>query len=247
MSHDEIVFEELFKYYPTVLIFIARLGFSAEDARDLAQDVFLRVYEHMHEYPGEARWRYIQQTARNLALNKVRDLHAQKRDVSVTVSLDAVEDRPDDAHSIDFNLERSELYEAIDKLESSERDVVRLLLDNASYKEIAVKLGITVATVKKRVVVARKQLAEIVVSQELGRLTPVVEPELTMTQETVQSLSQEVSSREQLLQRLAAQVSDIEDRHNDLVKQIDVYGNMLAEHVRRIDRDVSDFLTRLEN
>src|SRR5439155_1608107 len=66
------------KYYPSVFsFFIRRFRFSREEAQDLAQDVFLRVYEFGDDFHAE--WKFLEVIARRVALNRIRDNHAQKR------------------------------------------------------------------------------------------------------------------------------------------------------------------------
>src|SRR5258706_9490749 len=72
-------FEQFVPYYKRVRTLFHALGFSREDARDLTQDTFLRVYEHRKDYRGDAIWGYLQKIARNIAKNAIRDRHALKR------------------------------------------------------------------------------------------------------------------------------------------------------------------------
>src|SRR5258708_32529186 len=96
MSGDgDDAFRALFKYYPAVVASLRKLGFDHEDARDLAQQVFLRVYEHMDAYRGEAKWSYLEQVTRRLAYNVNRDRHAAKRE-GVHVATDEIVELADE-------------------------------------------------------------------------------------------------------------------------------------------------------
>jgi RNA polymerase sigma-70 factor, ECF subfamily len=158
----EAQFETLFRYYPAVVALLLKLGSDLEDARDLAQQVFLRVYQHMDAYRGEAKLAYLEQVTRRLAYNANRDRHAAKRE-GIRVATDEIveleDDRtqaPDAALASKENVRR--LRQAIDQLGPDDQTAVRLQLAGFSYDEIAGKLGITVSALKSRLNVARKRL-----------------------------------------------------------------------------------------
>src|SRR6185295_7686519 len=78
-DRDEL-FEELYKYYPKVLTFLLNLGYKREDADDLAQQVFTRVYKGMDAYRGESKVSFLERITKRLAFNDRRDRHAKKRE-----------------------------------------------------------------------------------------------------------------------------------------------------------------------
>ena len=54
--HQDERFSDLYdRYYRRVVAFLVRFGVAPDDASDLAQDVFVRVYEHMDDYRGDAQ------------------------------------------------------------------------------------------------------------------------------------------------------------------------------------------------
>jgi len=157
-------FERLIPYYNRVITFMRSRGFSREDARDLTQEVFLRVYQNVDKYRGDARWAYLQTTARNVVYNAIRDLHAQKRE-GIHVSDEALTTMPDDrVDPADVRTVHGEeldrLYRAVERLDVRERPCVRLYLDGMSYEEIGKSLNVGVSTVKSRLNQARKRLRE---------------------------------------------------------------------------------------
>ncbi len=158
----EAAFEALFKYYPAVISSLRQMGFDHEDARDLAQQVFLRVYEHMDAYRGESKWEYLQQVTRRLAYNDRRDRHAAKRE-GIRVAAEELADLADQrAPTVEAALESEETSErvqkAIDQLTPPEQTAIRLQMANLSQADIAGTLGITVSALKSRLNVARKRL-----------------------------------------------------------------------------------------
>jgi RNA polymerase sigma-70 factor (ECF subfamily) len=164
MGNGDDKFERLMPYYRRVFTYMRARGFSPEDARDLTQDVFLRVYQHMDDYREDARWAYLQSTARHVAFNAIRDKHAGKRE-GIHVSEETLGTMPDDrVEAADNRLIRGELldrlYGAVERLDSRQRPCVRLYLEGMSYDEISASLAIGVPTVKSRLNQARKQLRE---------------------------------------------------------------------------------------
>jgi RNA polymerase sigma-70 factor (ECF subfamily) len=158
----EAQFETLFKYYPAVVALLLKLGFDREDARDLAQQVFLRVYQRMDAYRGEAKLSYLEKVTRRLAYNAIRDRHAAKRE-GIRVATDEIVELEDEhTKAPDTTLESKEnvqrLRRAVDQLGPDDQTAVRLQLAGFSYDDIAGQLGITVSALKSRLNVARKRL-----------------------------------------------------------------------------------------
>ncbi|HEV7484501.1 MAG TPA: sigma-70 family RNA polymerase sigma factor [Thermoanaerobaculia bacterium] len=155
-------FEALFEYYPAVVSLLRKMGFDHEDARDLAQQVFLRVYQHMDAYRGDAKWHYLEQVTRRLAYNDQRDRHAAKRE-GIRVATEEIIELPDErTPAADAALESEEtsqrVWRAINQLTPSDQTAIRLQMADLSQEAIAGKLGITVSALKSRLSVARKRL-----------------------------------------------------------------------------------------
>jgi RNA polymerase sigma-70 factor (ECF subfamily) len=158
----DAAFEALFKYYPAVVSLLRKMDFDHEDARDLAQRVFLRVYEHMDAYRGEAKWHYLEQVTRRLAYNERRDRHAAKRE-GIRVATEEIIELPDErAPAADAALESEEtsqrVWRAVNQLTPSDQTAIRLQMAGLSHDAIARKVGITVSALKSRLNVARKRL-----------------------------------------------------------------------------------------
>jgi len=165
MANNDDDFGELYANYIDAIVgYIGRFGFSKDEARDLAQDTFVRVYEAMAKYRGEARWAYIKKTARNVALNEIRNRHARKRDANLTIPADEkvvvkIADKkrsPEEQAVINEILERA--LTAIQALSKDKQDCVVLALNGYTYGEIAAMLGIPENRVKSRLHEAREQL-----------------------------------------------------------------------------------------
>jgi RNA polymerase sigma-70 factor (ECF subfamily) len=164
MTNNVEQFERLYRrYFQRTVGFIMSFGVSKEDARDLAQETFVRVYLSMDKYRREAEWAYIQTIARRLTLNKFRDDAARKRDASLTVSADdELANVPDKTPSPeDLAVAHESLAQAhtgVQELPKTKQDCVLLALGGHSYAEIAAILGISVGMVKSRLHEARQDL-----------------------------------------------------------------------------------------
>src|SRR6266853_6401141 len=82
---DEQSFELLLQRYRTPLVnFLFRMVRSREQAEDLAQEVFIRVYRAREEYVPSAKFTtWLFRIATNLALNSVRDNRYQRMEMSM--------------------------------------------------------------------------------------------------------------------------------------------------------------------
>jgi len=167
-SDHDVRFEGLFqRFYKRVVTFLMHLGFSIDDARDLAQETFLRVYRNMDAYRGEAEWTFLRTTAHNLAKNRFRDASTLKRKVT-KVPIEDVADPSDPAPRADEALAireetarfRDRYAAAIAALSESQRQCFLLRQQGYSYEEIAAILRAPLNSVKSRLHDAKKRLRE---------------------------------------------------------------------------------------
>jgi RNA polymerase sigma-70 factor (ECF subfamily) len=161
MTNDDDLFRSLYdEHYDRVVGFLVRMGVAREDAREIAQDAYMRVYSNMSSVRQPAALLYT--TARNLALNRHRDAHTQKRNV-VSVPLDdanPVAGTPTAEDRVIREEQRAQLAKAIGELPKGTRQALLLRLKGLSYKEIAEVLGISVNGVKSRIHDAKVRLRE---------------------------------------------------------------------------------------
>jgi RNA polymerase sigma-70 factor (ECF subfamily) len=155
-----------------VYALLYRLTEDAEEARDLTQETFLRAFQHVERFRGDAdlkTWLY--RIAINQARNRWRWWRRRRRDA--TVSLDAPEgqreqplgERLRDTESADPEQEalarerETILRAALRTLATSYREAVILRdVEGLSYEEIAAALEISVGTVKSRLSRGRTEL-----------------------------------------------------------------------------------------
>ena len=149
---DEASFELLLQRYRTPLVnFLYRMVRNREQAEDLAQEVFLRVYRAREDYVPSAKFTtWLFRIATNLALNSVRDTRYQKLELSIDapVTIDAEEgdekplDIPEKHPNIEQHLvedaRKKMIRHAIEKLPEKQRAAVLLhKYEELDYAEIA--------------------------------------------------------------------------------------------------------------
>jgi len=137
---DEQSFELLLQRYRTPLVnFLYRMVRAREEAEDLAQEVFLRVYRARKDYVPSAKFTtWLFRIATNLALNSVRDNRHQRMEVSldapVIIDAEDGDEKPLDIAEKHPNIEQYMIEEArkkmirhaIDKLPEKQRAAVLL-------------------------------------------------------------------------------------------------------------------------
>ena len=181
---DGTSFELLLHRYRTPLVnFLYRMVRNREQAEDLAQEVFLRVYRAREDYVPSAKFTtWLFRIATNLALNSVRDNRYQKLEVSidapVTVDAEDGDERPLDVPEKHPNIEqhlvedtrRKMIRHAIDKLPVKQSAAVLLhKYEVLVYAEIAILLNCSESALKSLLFRAyealRVELAPLVASQ----------------------------------------------------------------------------------
>ncbi len=169
-GNDSALDELMQRHKEPLFRFIYRYVLNEEEARDLLQETFVRVYFKRDQYRPSAKfttWLY------HVALNLCRDharSHAGKQDrltESLVVRSDEGEERERDitaksanpAEVAQTNEELLILERAIQTLPPDLKAVLILAaLENRPQKECADLLGITVKAVETRVYRARKML-----------------------------------------------------------------------------------------
>lgn len=155
---DIAAFEQLVnKYKGPVLNVIYRFIGRQGDAEDLAQEVFLRVYKARNRYRPIAKFStWLFRIVTNLCLNYKRRPES--------LSLDEICVNPkSNLPSPDILLERDEtnamIRAAIDSLPRNQRIAIILQrFENASYKEIANIMGVSVSAVESLIYRAKQTL-----------------------------------------------------------------------------------------
>lgn len=164
-------FTSAYRTYQRALIaFLCRRGVDAEEARDLAQETFVRAFGAWDTFRGESsRKTWLMNIALNVWRNKRRWEAALKRGGEHAARNEAGEDalatapaRPTDAADAPLQArEQRELVNtALAELPPQMRRCVLLYLDNRKYQEIAKELDISIGAVKSQISDGRRRLRE---------------------------------------------------------------------------------------
>ena len=160
---DEQSFELLLQRYRTPLVnFLFRMVRSREQAEDLAQEVFIRVYRARDEYVPTAKFTtWLFRIATNLALNSIRDHRHQKLEMSIDapITTDAEEgdertfEIADKQQNVEQKLvedaRKKMIRHAIEKLPEKQRVAVLLhKYQELDYAEIAKILSCSESALK---------------------------------------------------------------------------------------------------
>lgn len=152
MEYSTTEFETLYtQYFPPSMRLAMSLLHEEDDARDVVQEVFLKLWESNIRIENPTA--FIIRSVRNACLNRISMLNTRDK-IHQRIMLDAPPD--------DFDIEgrNEEVMSAIQKLLTPrERDVVdRIYTEGLSYKETAHNLEVSVAAVNKNIVSALKKL-----------------------------------------------------------------------------------------
>jgi RNA polymerase sigma-70 factor, ECF subfamily len=160
---DEQSFGLLLQRYRTPLVnFLYRMVRSREQAEDLAQEVFIRVYRAREEYVPSAKFTtWLFRIATNLALNSLRDHRHQKLEISMdaplTVDAEDGDEKPFEVADKHPTIEQELVEEdrkkmirhAIEKLPEKQRAAVLLhKYQGLDYSEIAKILSVSESALK---------------------------------------------------------------------------------------------------
>lgn len=168
-------FGELVRRYQAPLVhFCRRMVGSPEDAEDLAQESFVRVYRYLGRLRPDAKFSTVLfGMARNLTLNFLRDSNRRGRGVTDPITRTDGSDFPveDDAARPDRSARLREIESCIERglsRVSPEHRAILILreIEGLDYDAIAQVLKCRKGTVKSRLARARDQLRARIV--ELG-------------------------------------------------------------------------------
>lgn len=161
------------RYYPGVLQFFRNQGFQEQDALDLTQDAFLRVYRSIELFRRDAKFRtWLLTIVGNVWRNELRRLHTGKREAR-QVSLDETTEEgqrvleiPDGSVTEPLTRLQEEermkdVQEAFESLPPQMRRCVLLRVQGLKYREIADVLQISIETVKSQLHQAKQRLREL--------------------------------------------------------------------------------------
>ena len=174
LAGEERAFQELVDRYQTrFLNFIYRTIGDRERSEDLVQEVFIRVYRHLHRFDRSKKFStWIYTIASNLAKNELRNrsrnplvlfqaIRKNWQDDDRPLQFEDHTSRPDDMYRKRHL--RDLVEQSVDRLPEHHRQVFVLReLEGKSYEEIAEITSCNLGTVKSRLNRARNAFASII-------------------------------------------------------------------------------------
>jgi len=165
LNHEESAWEQIVQRYKRKVFGIAyKFTGRFEEAEDLTQEVFLKVYRALHSYKKEQDFSWwLVSISRNACIDYYRSVKRERKLIAGDIK-DLKEFRFQGL-SPQGNLEAAEqskmLRQSLGELSDDLRSVLILRdLKGLSYKEIADQLNLAEGTVKSRIHRGRSELAD---------------------------------------------------------------------------------------
>jgi len=161
---DALAWEALIRAYQGRVLGLARHYMrDPEEARDVAQDIFIRVYERLDSFQGGEKFvPWMLSLARNCCIDRLRRIKVRTPEHAVPVEDDP--QIPAEGPTAEEHAQTGEshelLYAALDKMTETNREIILLKeIQGLKIEEIATMLAVPVGTVKSRSNRARNELA----------------------------------------------------------------------------------------
>lgn len=151
------------------LVYNTALGLlqNAEDAEDITQEVFIKVYESVHQFKGESAFStWLYKIAVTKSLELIRSRKRKKRFAFISSLLgdnnELRHDPPDFHHpgvQLDNRERASRLFKSISKLPDNQKIAFTLhKLEGIPYQEISEVMGLSVSAVESLIHRAKNNL-----------------------------------------------------------------------------------------
>ncbi len=149
MEEDAFVFEEIYRanYQKVLRICMGYVNGDDAQAKDLTQEIFIKVWQQMKSFRKEARvstWIY--RITINTCLLQLRG----KKIVKSSKTLERVADVEEETHPSKEN-QLKQMYQCINKLPRESKGIILLELEGLPQKEIAEVMGLSHEAVRVRV------------------------------------------------------------------------------------------------
>jgi RNA polymerase sigma-70 factor (ECF subfamily) len=149
-KHKDMVF--------TICVKIVR---KAEDAEELAQDVFLKIYEKLESFRGDARFStWLYRIAYNAAISKTRKRRLEVEALDdFTINNYSVDDVKEELQTIDKEEQQVLLKKAMESLSDDDYLIIKLFyLKELPVKDISEITGLSQANIKVKLHRIRKKM-----------------------------------------------------------------------------------------
>ncbi len=153
-------------YYGRMMAVSMRYAKNYEEARDILNEGFMKVFTNIHKYkPSHSLESWI----KRIVINTAIDHYRKNKKHQNQVDLDYASGEADHSNvSVISKLSAQEILKLVQKLSPAYRTVFSLyVMEGYNHREIAEKLGISEGTSKSNLAKARGKL-RIMIEEELG-------------------------------------------------------------------------------
>jgi RNA polymerase sigma-70 factor (ECF subfamily) len=165
VAGERAAFEALVRQFQRpVFGFLGRMGLAQAEAEDIAQEAFVRAWQHLDRYRPEqaafSTWLFT--IARRLALNAASRAEHRLADRSGDPPPDQACEQPGPAQALDARQQRDAVHAALCRLPAADRCVLALAyVNDLSLVDISRIEACSEAAVKARLHRARHRLREV--------------------------------------------------------------------------------------
>ena len=156
------------RYGQQVFVLVDRIVSCQEDAEELTQDIFLKVFQQLSSFKAESSFStWIYRIATNLAISAVRKKRNDVLRLDDSVFANLSDTQVDEALEDDSEEQMERLQQAMNQLEADERALITLYyLEEKPLAEVAFILGMTEGNAKVKLHRIRKKLYVLIKNQE---------------------------------------------------------------------------------
>ncbi|WP_010680977.1 RNA polymerase sigma factor [Acetivibrio cellulolyticus] len=147
------------KYYPKLMTFCMKLFITREDAEDIIQEVFIKVYKSLYKYNSNwafNTWIY------KIAVNTLKDIRKRKVIKATELNIEIFTENNDFQDGCIDSIQNKELVRSI--LASMDQDLKTMMIlryyQEFSFKEIGLIFNMSADAVKMKIFRARERLCK---------------------------------------------------------------------------------------
>jgi RNA polymerase sigma-70 factor (ECF subfamily) len=164
---DKARFEEIFmQYFSTVRSFAAILLKSEQEAEDVAQDIFVKLWEEPDLWKENLPKNYLYTMVKNSILNRIKRKNLESNYIHLQINAHGQEELSEFEDPLN-EMYREELHLllrlALEQMPGKRKEVFEMSrFQKLSNQEIAIKLNLSVRTVEQHIYLALKDLKKLI-------------------------------------------------------------------------------------
>ncbi|HAR38381.1 MAG: RNA polymerase sigma-70 factor [Bacteroidetes bacterium GWD2_45_23] len=164
---DKTRFEEIFiQYFSKVRSFAAILLKSEQEAEDVAQDIFVKLWEEPELWEGSLAKNYLYTMVKNSILNRIKRKNIESNYINHQINLQSSDELAEFEDPLN-EMYREELHlllkVALEQMPDKRREVFEMSrFHHLSNQEIAEKLDLSVRTVEQHIYLVLKDLKKLI-------------------------------------------------------------------------------------